>query len=286
MILAKRILKERFVIMENSSFVRFFTKIHKLLFASLLFTISLAVFTGVFALIGWLSGFNNVVLWMLALIPAYPFYAGLVLVIRKYAVEKVDCNITEVFLKTLRTDWKKSLLNGIAFYIVLICSIFAVMYYGTMMINNVNYASIFTIYLIFSLALLGAMFYVSVITVTYDLKIRDIYKNSFIMLVAKILRSICALILTAGVSFLFYLFLDFSGGIYSVFTFVITALLYPLVITYIYVSVISKGIQEGLGSFVAEPEKNEVIVSGELEYDESSDYIFVNGKMVRNPNKN
>ncbi len=269
--------------MENSSFARFFTKIHKLFFASLLFTIPLAVFAGIFALIGLLTGFNNVVLWLLALIPAYPFYSGFVMVVRKYAVEKVDCNVIDVFLKTLKTDWKKSLVNGCAFYVVMICSIFAIIYYGTMMLANRSFIPVFTVYLIFSLALITVMFYVPLITVTYELRLRDIYKNAFILLVGKILRSLVALILVAIASFALYMFMDFSGGVYSIFTFVITALIYPLVYTYINVSVISKGIQESIGSFVAEEslEEEPVVVVGDSE----SDYVFVNGKMVKNPNK-
>ena len=271
--------------MENSAFFRFFTKIHKLFFASLFFTIPLAVFTGVFALIGLLTGFNNVMLWLLSIIPAYPFYSGFVMVIRKYAVEKVDCNVTEVILNTLRIEWKKSLINGFAFYIVMICSIFATMYYGSMMLVNKNFISIFTVYLIFSLALITVMFYVPLITVTYELRLRDIYKNSFILLAGKLWRSLCALILVAVASFAFYMFMDFSGGAYSIFTFVITALLYPLVYTYINISVISKGVQESVGSFVAEAE-DEAEDDISFVTDSDSDYIFVNGKMVKNPNKN
>lgn len=269
--------------MKNSSLSRFFTKIHKLFFASMLFTIPMAIFMGVFALVGWLMGFNNVVLWLLALIPAYPFYSGFVMVVRKYAVEKVDCNIIEVFFKTLKTDWKKSLVNGVAFYAVMICSIFAIIYYGTMMIANRSFIPIFTVYLVFSLALITVMFYVPLITVTYELRLRDIYKNSFILLAGKIVRSLVALILVAIASFAFYIFMDFSGGLYSIFTIVITALLYPLVYTYINVSVISKGIQDSMGSFVVEDilEEEPVVVVGDSE----SDYVFVNGKMVKNPNK-
>lgn len=272
---------------DNSAFVRFFTKIHKLFFASLFFTVPLAVFTGVFVLIGLITGFNNVVLWLLGLIPAYPFYSGFVMVVRKYAVEKVDCNVYEVFLKTLKADFKKSLINGLAFYAVIICSVFAIMYYGTLMLADSGYIPIFTVYFIFSLALITVMFYVPLITVTYELRLRDIYKNSFILFVAKILRSFCALLLVAGASLALYFFLDFSGGVYSVFTFVITALLYPLVYTYINVSVISKGVQDSIGPFVAVAEQKESTVDIEdIDCDDNSDYIFVNGKMVKNPNKN
>ena len=67
--------------------------------------------------------------------------------------------------------------------------------------------------MIFSLALITVMFYVPLITVTYELRLRDIYKNSFILLAGKLWRSLCALILVAVASFAFYMFMDFSDTV-------------------------------------------------------------------------
>lgn len=72
----------------QSSLARFFTRFPKLLFAGLMYSIPFAVFSGIFILISFLSGFNNVILWSLGIIPAMPFYSGLVMVIRKLSVEK------------------------------------------------------------------------------------------------------------------------------------------------------------------------------------------------------
>lgn len=274
----------------DSAFIRFFTKFHKLLFASLLFTVPLAVFTAIFVSIGSLFGFNNIVVWFLGIIPAFPFYSGFVMIVRKYAVEKVECNILEVFLKTVKENLKKSLFNGVMFYIILTCSVFALMYYGTMIKYDFIYQSVFTMYLVFSLALLIMLFYVPLMTVTYELRLRDIYKNSAILILGKILRNLCALLLVAVISVLAFFFVDFSGNWYSVMSIIVTVVLYPLLYTYITVSVISKGLQENVGTFVVKPAQKfeDSIVSideQKLKSDDNSDYIFVNGKMVRNPNK-
>ena len=69
----------------------------------------------------------------------------------------------------------------------------------------------------------------------------------------------------------------------------ITALL-PLLITYLIVSMISKGMQENVGSFVnvlAAP-KNELSDEEKQTVSKANtedDYIFISGKMIKNPNK-
>lgn len=274
----------------NSAFIRFFTKFHKLLCASLFFTVPLAIFTTIFVSIGSLLGFNNIVVWFLGFIPTYPLYSGFVMVVRKYAVEKLDCNVVEVFWKTVKENWKKSLFNGVIFYIILTCAVFSLMYYGSLIQFSFVYQSIFTMYMIFSLALLIMTFYIPLMTVTYELRLRDIYKNSAILIIAKILRNICALIPIALISFAAFFFLDFTGSWYSALTIIVTAILYPILYTYLSVTIISKGVQENVGEFVVKAEKRyeEKIVSIDeqvFKSDDNSDYIFVNGRMVKNPNK-
>lgn len=90
----------------QSSLARFFTRFPKLLFAGLMYSIPFAVFSGIFILISFLSGFNNVILWSLGIIPAMPFYSGLVMVIRKISVEKEDVNVFKTFVQAFRENLK------------------------------------------------------------------------------------------------------------------------------------------------------------------------------------
>lgn len=274
----------------QSAFMRFFTKFPQLLLASILFEIPLVLFTAFFALTGYLTGFNNIAVWLLGIIPSFPIYSGLVMIIRKYAVEKVDCKITDVFFKTVNENWKKSILNGILCYIIIVCAVFAMMYYGTMMNYDFMYSSVFTLYMFFSLALLIMLFYIPLMTVTYELKLRDIYKNSAILIIAKILRNLVALLLVAVISVIAFFLTDFSGSLYSIVSIIITVILYPLLYTYITVAVISKGMQENIGSFTEKPvtvyEDSVVSLDMQKLKDENSDYIYVNGKMIKNTGKN
>lgn len=72
----------------NSAFARFFTEFPKLLLAQLINAVAFAVFTALFVLIGYLTGFNNIIVWCLGIIPSMPFFAGLVMTVRKIGIEK------------------------------------------------------------------------------------------------------------------------------------------------------------------------------------------------------
>ena len=277
----------------QSAFVRFFTRFHKIFLAALLFAIPLAFFTGLFAMIAYFTSLNNIIIWGLGIIPSFPFYAGLVMVIRKYAIEKVDCNVVKVFFDSVKENLKKFLVHGVATYAVVSCSVFALMYYGVMAQTDMVYGSIFTLYIMFSVMLVAMMFYVPIMTVTYELRLRDIYKNSFLLIFGKILRTLGSLVFVAVVTVATLLAVTFSEGIMFAVAVALVAVLYPLVATYIIISVISKGLQDTVGSFtdISQPtisdEDEKLLEQQALENASSTDdYVFVNGKMVKNTNKN
>ncbi len=276
----------------DSSLARFFTRFPKLLLAGLLFSVPFAAFSGLFILISYLSGFNNVILWSLGVIPSMPFYSGLVMVIRKYSVEKQDVNVFSVFVQAFKDNFKKSLFNGVIAYLVVACSFFAILYYGTLAQSDMVFGYVFTIYIVFSIALIIMMFYVPLLTVTYELRLRDIYKNSLLLIVGKILRNLAALVLLAIVSAAVFLGLIYSSGIMFGIVVAVSVILYPMIATYIIVSVIAKGVQESVGYFTGENVEyveTEEDLKREKEAiqnaDSDDDYIFVNGRMIKNPAK-
>ncbi|MEE3474707.1 MAG: hypothetical protein VZQ79_05140, partial [Ruminococcus sp.] len=65
---------------------------------------------------------------------------------------------------------------------------------------------------------------------------------------------------------------------------VIVAAVYPMLITYIEIAMVSKGLIESVGDFV-NPIKEEVVDTPIVTENTEDDYIFVNGRMVKNPNK-
>lgn len=276
----------------QSSFIRFFTKFPHLFFAGLLFSIPFAFFTGLFTMIGMLTGFNNIIVWGLGIIPCAPFFSGLVMIIRKYSSEKLDVKIMPFFFSCVKENLKKSLINGVAFYAITACSFFAILYYGSLAKTDIVYGSVLTLYVIFTLLLLAMMFYVPMLTITYELKLRDIYKNSFLLVFGKILRNLIAMIFLLALSAFAFLAILFSEGIMFVVSVGMTTIFYPMTAAYIVNSIIAKGVQETVGYFTGSNVQYSV---SENEFDtwnkayenadETSDYIYVDGKMIKNPMK-
>ena len=272
----------------RSSFIRFFTKFPKLLLAGFIYSFALALFTGLFGLISYLSGFNNIIVWGLGIIPSMPFLAGLTMVVRKYSVEKQDVRVIAVFFSALKENLLRFLVHGVVAYAITACSFFALLYYYTLSATDVVFGSVLTLYMIFTLILIVMMFYVPIMTITYELKMKDIYKNSFLLVFGKILRNLIATLCVAVVSAGAFLLLIYSKG--AMFTVAVCAvtLFYPLVSVYIIISVISPGLQDAVGSFSPNTEE----ISSDYEDEEkineavsnargTSDYVFVNGKMIK-----
>lgn len=274
----------------QSAFSRFFTRFPKLMLAGLMYSVPLAVFTGIFVLISRLSGFNNVIVWGLGIIPSTPFLAGLVMVIRKYAIEKLDVPVVRTFFAAVKDNLARFILHGIVIYVIVACSFFAILYYYTLSADDPVFGSVLTLYLLFTVLLLVMMFYVPIMTVTYELRIRDIYKNSFLLIFGKILRNLIAFAAVAVVTAAALLALIFSSGAMFWVTTGIIVAFYPMIVCYIVNSIIAKGLQDSVGQFVgvnSDKELTDEDISHEKEVianaDSSSDYIFVNGRMVKNP---
>ncbi len=270
--------------MKNSAFIRFFTCFPKLFAAGFIYSVCLAAFSALFVLIGYLLGFNNIVIWGLGIIPSAPLLAGLNMVIRKTAAEKTDIEFSKVFFGAVRDNYKAFLLHGFVIYLIVQCTFFAILYYGVMAYQNITYASILTIYMLFTAILVTAMFYVALMSITYELRLRDVYKNAFILTFGKILRNLGAIALVLLVSATAFFAILYAEGPLRWTAVGLVFLLCPLIICYIAVSIISKGVQESVGSFIPEPEPEEdesELQNAIKSADGDSDYVYVNGKMVK-----
>lgn len=76
----------------------------------------------------------------------------------------------------------------------------------------------------------------------------------------------------------------YAEGVWKIIVAVIVAAVYPMLITYIEIAMVSKGLIESVGDFV-NPIKEEVADTPIVTENTEDDYIFVNGRMVKNPNK-
>lgn len=220
-----------------------------------------------------------------------PFFAGLVMTVRKIGIEKKDVPVAKTFFGTVKENFKAFLLHGVVTYAIIACSIFAFMYYFSLLGSSLAYGSMLTVYVLFSLILTSMMFYVPIMSVTYELKISDIYKNSFILVFGNILKNILAMLFFVAVSLGFILWIAAAEGAMLVIAITVAVLFYPLIATYGVNVIIAKGLQENVGSFTGKDllvdkefeEKVEKIVEQQAveRADSSNDYVFVNGKMIK-----
>lgn len=266
-----------------------FSNLPALLASGLIFSSATGVFMGISILISILTGFSNILLWGLGIIPGTIFYSGLVTVIRKYSIES-DCTpLIKTYFSAVRKNAKAFLLHGFVAYLICSCSLFATLYYNTLAQTDISFRYVLAIYGIFIAALVVMMFYVPLISVTYELRYRDIYKNSIKLILGNLPKNLLALLLSSAVAALAILGIVYTSGVLRIIICVLTGAICPMLITYIIVCMLSRGLQESLGDFApadlpepAEDEKPIIINSSNTE----DDYIFVNGKMVKNKNKN
>lgn len=275
---------------KQNAFTVFFTKFPQLMLAGAIFSAFFAAFMSLSILAGKLTGFDNILVWGLGLIPSALFLPGLVMVIRKYAIEKSFVPVVPTFFKAVRDNLKDFIFHGFVIYIIFASSFFAILYYYSMAQSDIVFAYVLVIYVLFTAIMILMLFYLPLMAVTYELRWRNLYKNSLLMIFGKVLTNILAFVIvgvlvTAGIFLL--VFTDGAGRILSIIF--LTAFM-PLIISYIVISMISKGMQENMGSFVnvlAAP-KNELSDEEKQTVSKANtedDYIFINGKMIKNPNK-
>ena len=269
----------------NSACARFFTKFPKLMAANLLVSVPLAIFTVLAVLIGWATGFNNILIWCLGIIPTFPLYAGLVMVIRKYAVEKKDVPVIDTFKKSVKENWKAFLLHGFVVYMLIVCSAFALLYYYSLAKTDMTFGAVLTLYILFTVLLLMMLHYVPLMSVTYELKISEIYKNALLLIFGKIVRNIIALLAVAIPVCTVFFGVMFTEGIWFFVLGVLAILIFPLLYGYISISIVAKGLQDTVGPFTVDPRKPAPVVIEDYEKEvankSQSDYVFINGKMVK-----
>lgn len=273
-----------------NAFVVFFTKLPQLLLAGLLFSFWSALWMAVSVLTAKVSGFNNILVWGLGIIPSTVFLPGLVMVIRKYAVEKNYVPVIPTFFGAVRENAKDFIFHGFVIYLIFASSFFALLYYFTMAQSDIVFAYVLVIYILFTAVMIIMLFYMPLMAVTYELRYRDIYKNSLLLIFGKILTNLLTFVMVGVLVGAGVMLLVVTEGVWRIVCAVLLSAVLPCTLCYIVISMISKGLQENVGSFVPKEAKSVNDLSQEEQQvvnsaDSDDDYIYVNGKMVKNPNK-
>ena len=276
---------------------RFFGNFLKIVLTNLLFAVPSAI---VFAALYFLNTalFNGKIsmpLMLTAIIFLFPFYAGVVAVCRNIARGDENVPVAKTYFGAIRDNFAPFILHGVVVYIIALFSVLSISLYTSFLSNSwIFYALLFFCILIV-LFLLYAVFYIPLMTITYDIPLKYIYKNSFLMSFGEIKNNFFATIALAvvfGICFTVTMFAKTTTVLMIVLA-AMWALLVPAAATFMYVFFIYDGMtsmidskQKGVDRNAVKEQTPEPVRDEYADIDVSSlkdtdEYIFHNGRMVK-----
>ena len=284
---------------------RYFGNFHRVLLTNILFAVPSAVVFAIFYFISQaLFKGMNVAFSMLIIIFLYPFYSGVVMVARNIARGDEKVKVFPTFINAIRVNFPRFILHGVLVCAAAMFSYYSLSFYiGLLSASWLMYVILFFCILIVLLALFTS-FYIPLMDVTYDIKLRYLYKNSALMSFGEFKNNFFALIAVAVVTAICFTVTAFSGDV-LVLSIVLAALwilFLPATFTYGYCFFIYDGMAQmmtdkqgrasEIDSKIADKvNKNadkpqEMITEDFSDIDISSlkdtdDFIFHNGRMIK-----
>lgn len=285
---------------------RFFSNFHRILLTNLLFAVPSAI---VFAALYFLNtalfqGKVMLPVMLLAIIFLYPFYSGVVLVCRNIARGDSKVPVVQCYFTAIKENFWHFLLHGFLIYIVTTLSVLSISFYVSLLSAGWFFYGLLFFSIIIALFLLYTIFYVPLMNVTYNLPLRYVYKNSFLMSFGEFKNNLFAtfaLMIVFGICFTITAFIN-SATLLLIIVSLLWSLLIPATATFMIVFFIYDGMtaiirnKDDLSSELTdkikksmEDEKKPVVQSVEDDFSDidiaslkdTDEYIFHNGKMVK-----
>lgn len=252
---------------------------------------------------------NGIVMSLLSVLLftlVFPFYSGVVLVCRNIARGDEQIQVFQTFIKAIKGNFARFLLYGFLFSAITFISVSSISFYLKLLSSSwIFYVMLFVCVIILLMALFIA-FYVPVMTVTFDLPVKYIFKNSFLMSFGELKNNffaLFALIIVLAISFTILLLCPVIIVV-TIVTIVLVALILPAtcqtVISFyifdgMYNSITQKDakVQQIDDAIATQKEKRNKTNSETKEPEEdysdvdismlkdSDEYIFYNGKMIK-----
>ena len=281
---------------------KYFTNFSKIILTNLLFAVpSLALICAFYFLSKAIfSGVVYVPFVLICIFPIYPFYAGVVKVVRNLVRGDEAFSVVQTFISGIKENFKPFLLHGFLICAASIISFLSINLY----INLLSQSWIFGALLFFSIIVTMFLFFTSLylplMTATFDLPLRYIYKNSFLMSYGEIKNNFFAsfaLIVFFGI-IMTVMFIPGNSIWLKIIVAALWALLIPTTYTFINAFFIYDGMfkmvsGEGHDRFekdkTPERKKSEPPVVNDDDFStidvsklkDTDDYIFFNGKMMK-----
>lgn len=189
---------------EQKPFPRFwsilFRKFGNLVKLNLIFCIPVIV---AIILIFLLGNVLPSVLVFLPLVLVSPFIAGLTIVTRNYAREEHAFVLSD-FMDAVKQNWVSFLINGVICYLAYIIFSVSITYYSAQI--SVNYLFFIPLSLCIGISILFvfAQYYIPIMIVTFDLKLKQIYKNAFIFSIVGLWKNLLLTLILVVTAFIFY----------------------------------------------------------------------------------
>ena len=289
---------------------RYFTNFHRILLTNLLFAIPSAVVFGAVYLLN-ITLFHGAIskpLALIAIIFLYPFYSGVVMVCRNIARGDSDVPVVRTYFTAIKDNFLHFLLHGVIVYLVVTLSTLAISFYISFLSAGWFFYVLLFFSIIIALLLMYTIFYIPLMSVTYDLPLRYVYKNSLLMSFGEFKNNFFATIASAivlGICLTAVVFIN-SATVLAIVVAALWALLVPATITFMIVYYIYDGmtniirnkadisneLTEAINKEIKEQEKKKTAQPAQLETDDYSDvdistlkdtddYIFYKGKMIK-----
>ena len=283
---------------------RYFGNFHRILLTNILFAVPSAIILAILYFISIrLLPDAGAGFYLFSIIPLYPFYAGVVMVVRDIARGDSEVRTAAVFFKAVKDNFPRFLLHGAVVCAAAMFSYYSIRFYvGMLSVSWLMYAVLFVCIFIVLLALY-ASFYLPLMAVTYDIKLRYLYKNCFLMSFGEFKNNLFATFAIAVVAAICLTVTAFSGSV-AVLVIILSVLwvfLIPATYTFCYTFFVYDGmvaiIREKGNKGQSEDEKAALKDKPEnrpsmaVEYDfsdidvsklrDTDDFIFHNGRMIK-----
>ncbi len=284
-----------------------FHNIPRLLLTNLLLAVPFAVLFVLFYFINSITGLHSNFILFLTVIPLFPFFAGVTQVTAHMVMGEEKVDVFQNFISGVKENFLRFLVHGVVFYLALVFSWFSIsLYINFAQKNNIFYVTL-VISVIIAVLFLFAFFYIPPMTVTFDLSMKNIYKNSFLMTFGELKHNVFAVLglMVLALICATALFCCSNGIALVVVTVCLAGILVPSVASFI----INYAVYDGMYSIIvnngkkideinrklenrkkgqifdAEPEKSIIPEDfNDIDIDASADgdeYIYYNGKMVK-----
>lgn len=208
---------------------RYFSNFFSILLTNLLFFIPLAVAFALCYLVSLVGG--GVLLNLLTvaiLVLTFPFYAGVVLVVRNMARGDKDVRVFSTFVKGVKDNYARFLLFGVILSVICLFSFYSISMYSKLLSSSWIFYALLIICILIVLEVLFMFFYIPLMSVTFDLSLKHVFKNSFLMSFGEIKNNFFALISLAVVLAICFTLTAFST--IEIILIIVTILLFALII--------------------------------------------------------